>query len=268
MPPTHDATVLAALRSFETILVGGQALPAAITLERAETRGRAHRRAPTARPRRAAAACTTASPCDGVSRADRRRRGADRRPDARRRLPRGSGDDGCRLPAHAATAPAGTARATPGCIEDGVLRVRGRIDNVIVSGRHQHLARSGGARRARRCPGSRSAVVVGVPDERWGEASVVVVPRGEALRRSESMQLEEARAAVAERDRAARAPGAARAGRRARDAPERQARSRGDPSRRRRPALSRQAARRSPVSTTQNRLPSVSSSTTQSASSG
>ena len=34
----HDSAVLAALRSFETILVGGQALPAA-TLERAETAG-------------------------------------------------------------------------------------------------------------------------------------------------------------------------------------------------------------------------------------
>jgi O-succinylbenzoic acid--CoA ligase len=47
-------------------------------------------------------------------------------------------------------------------------------------------------------PGLESAVVVAIPDQRWGEASVVVVPRGEALRRSESVQLEEARIAVAE----------------------------------------------------------------------
>ena len=44
--------------------------------------------------------------------------------------------------------------------------------------------------------GLSDAVVIGVPDERWGEASVVVATRGEALRRSESVQLEEARAAV------------------------------------------------------------------------
>jgi O-succinylbenzoic acid--CoA ligase len=37
---------------------------------------------------------------------------------------------------------------------------------------------------------------VGIPDDRWGEASVVVAPRGEVLRRSESVQLDEARAAV------------------------------------------------------------------------
>ena len=41
-------------------------------------------------------------------------------------------------------------------------------------------------------------MVIGVPDDRWGEASVVVASRGEALRRSESVQLEEARAAVAD----------------------------------------------------------------------
>nr|BFF10299.1 hypothetical protein GCM10025699_16020 [Microbacterium flavescens] len=46
--------------------------------------------------------------------------------------------------------------------------------------------------------GLTDAVVVGVPDERWGEASVVVATRGESLRRSESIQLEEARAAVKE----------------------------------------------------------------------
>jgi O-succinylbenzoic acid--CoA ligase len=50
----------------------------------------------------------------------------------------------------------------------------------------------------RTIPGLESAVVVGVSDDRWGEASVVVVARGEALRRSESTQLAEARNAVAE----------------------------------------------------------------------
>jgi O-succinylbenzoic acid--CoA ligase len=83
-----------------------------------------------------------------------------------------------------------------GLIEDGVLRVRGRIDNVIVSG-GVNISLDRVERVVRSVPGLASAVVVGVPDARWGEASIVVAPRGEALRRSESVQLEEARTAVA-----------------------------------------------------------------------
>jgi O-succinylbenzoic acid--CoA ligase len=82
-----------------------------------------------------------------------------------------------------------------GLIEDHVLRVRGRIDNVIVSG-GVNVSLDRVERIVRTIPGLESAVVVGVPDARWGEASIVVVPRGEALRRSESVQLAEAREAV------------------------------------------------------------------------
>ena len=81
-------------------------------------------------------------------------------------------------------------------LEDGILRVRGRIDNVIVSG-GVNISLDRVERIVRGVPGLASAVVVGVPDDRWGEASVVVASRGEALRRSESVQLEEARDAVA-----------------------------------------------------------------------
>ncbi|MGA1828694.1 AMP-binding enzyme, partial [Microbacterium sp.] len=84
-----------------------------------------------------------------------------------------------------------------GIIENDILRVRGRIDNVIVSG-GINVSLDRVERVVRTVPGLESAVVVGVSDERWGEASVVVVPRSEALRRSESTQLEAARAAVAE----------------------------------------------------------------------
>lgn len=63
---------------------------------------------------------------------------------------------------------------------DGVLRVTGRIDNVIVSGginvsldRVEQIVRG--------LAGLSSAVVVPVPDERWGEASVVVAPRDAVL---------------------------------------------------------------------------------------
>ncbi len=82
-----------------------------------------------------------------------------------------------------------------GLFDDGVLRVRGRIDNVIVSG-GVNVSLDRVERIVRGIPGLHTAVVVGIPDERWGEASVVVASRGEALRRSEAVQLQEARAAV------------------------------------------------------------------------
>lgn len=84
-----------------------------------------------------------------------------------------------------------------GLVDDGVVRVHGRADNVIVSG-GINVSLDRVERIVRRIPGLGSAVVVGVDDERWGEASVIVAARGEALRRSESEQLDQARAAVAE----------------------------------------------------------------------
>ncbi|WP_243233392.1 AMP-binding protein [Microbacterium sp. CIAB417] len=84
-----------------------------------------------------------------------------------------------------------------GIVEDGVVRVHGRADNVIVSG-GINVSLDRVERIVRRVPGLTSAVVVGVDDERWGEASVIVAVRGEALRRSEAEQLEHARTAVAE----------------------------------------------------------------------
>lgn len=188
----HDDTVLAALRSFETILVGGQALPAA-TLERADAAG--------ARIVRTYGSTETSGGCvyDGVP-----LRGVGLR------IERGevqvSGPtlaDGY-LGADDLTAAAflrerdGTRwyrTGDAGLLEDGVLRVRGRIDNVIVSG-GVNVSLDRVERIVRGIPGLAGAVVVGVPDDRWGEASVVVASRGEALRRSEAVQLEEARAAV------------------------------------------------------------------------
>ncbi|WP_164232849.1 AMP-binding protein [Microbacterium hydrocarbonoxydans] len=83
-----------------------------------------------------------------------------------------------------------------GLIENGVVRVHGRADNVIVSG-GINISLDRVERLVRRVPGLHEAVVVGVDDERWGEASVIVVTRGESLRRSESEQLEHAREIVA-----------------------------------------------------------------------
>lgn len=84
-----------------------------------------------------------------------------------------------------------------GLFEDGVVRVRGRADNVIVSG-GINISLDRVESLVRRVPGLTGAVVVGVEDERWGEASVIVAPRGEVLRRSESEQLAHARDVVAE----------------------------------------------------------------------
>lgn len=188
-----DPAVIAALRTFEAVLVGGQALPPAL-LERTEQAG--------VRVVRTYGATETCGGCvydgrplDGVAvrvvgtevqlsgpmLADGYLGDADATDAAFRRDASGlrwyrTGD--------------------AGLVEDGVLRVRGRIDNVIVSGGvNVSLDRVEALVRA--VPGLESAVVVGVSDERWGEASVVVVPRGEALRRSESVQLEEARSVVA-----------------------------------------------------------------------
>ncbi|MEZ3159246.1 AMP-binding protein [Microbacterium sp. BWT-B31] len=188
----HDGRVRTALQSFETIIVGGQALPTA-TLERAQSAG--------VRIVRTYGSTETSGGCvydgralDGVVVAivDGEVRisgptlaegylGEPEMTDAV--FPRDA--DGTRW----------YRTGDAGIVDDGILRIRGRIDNVIVSGginisldRVEHVVRS--------VPGLASAVVVGVADERWGEASVVVASRGEALRRSEAMQLQEARAAV------------------------------------------------------------------------
>jgi len=188
----HDPSVRAALRSFETILIGGQALPAA-TLERADAVG--------ARIVRTYGSTETCGGCvyDGVPLGGVRLRiehgevqvagpvladgylGDQERTDAAFLRDR----DGSRW----------YRTGDAGLIEDGVLRVRGRIDNVIVSG-GINVSLDRVERIVRGIPGLALAVVVGVPDERWGEASVIVASRGEALRRSEAVQLEEARAAV------------------------------------------------------------------------
>lgn len=63
---------------------------------------------------------------------------------------------------------------------EGVLRVTGRIDNVIVSG-GINVSLDRVEQVVRGLPGMSSSVVVAVPDERWGEASVVVAARDEAV---------------------------------------------------------------------------------------
>jgi len=208
----HDPHILAALRSFERILVGGQALPAA-TLERAEAAG--------ARIARTYGSTETSGGCvyDGVplrgvqvriARGEVQVSGptlaggylGDRELTVPTPPPPAAGTSGGASgrggPAAFFFDPDGTRwyrTGDAGLFEDGVLRIHGRIDNVIVSG-GVNISLDRVERIVRSVPGLDSAVVVGIPDERWGEASVIVASRGEALRRSEAVQLDEARAAV------------------------------------------------------------------------
>ena len=190
----RDPTVLAALRSFETILVGGQAIAAA-TLERAQDAG--------VRVVRTYGSTETSGGCvyDG-----RPLRGVSVRiADGEVRISGPTlaegylGDSGATDAAFVRDDDGRRWYRTgdAGIIEDDLLRVRGRIDNVIVSG-GINVSLDRVERIVRTIPGLETAVIVGISDDRWGEASVVVVPRGEALRRSESVQLEEARVAVAQ----------------------------------------------------------------------
>lgn len=188
-----DAAVLNALRSFEAILIGGQALPAR-TLERAHDAG--------VRIVRTYGSSETSGGCvyDGTA-----LRGTSVQiiegevQIAGPTLADGYLDDQERTDAAFHRDAQGTRwyrTGDAGAIEDAVLRVHGRIDNVIVSG-GLNISLDRVERVVRGIPGLESAVVVGVPDARWGEASVLVVARGEALQRGESVQLEQARAAVA-----------------------------------------------------------------------
>ncbi|SFS15413.1 O-succinylbenzoic acid--CoA ligase [Microbacterium sp. cf046] len=191
---SNDSTVLAALRSFETILVGGQAIAAA-TLEQALDAG-VHVVRTYGATETSGGCVYDGRPLGGV---------AVRITDGEVRVSGPTLAEGY-LGDTAATDAAFVRdedgsrwyrTGDAGIIEDDLLRVRGRIDHVIVSG-GINVSLDRVERIVRTIPGLESAVIVGIPDERWGEASVVVVARGEALRRSESVQLEEARAAVAE----------------------------------------------------------------------
>ncbi|WP_029144704.1 AMP-binding protein [Microbacterium luticocti] len=188
-----DRAVAAALRSFTAILVGGQALPPAL-LERATELG--------ARIVRTYGSTETCGGCvyDGV-------------PLDGVRVDASGGEVRLAGPVLAdgyLGEPERTDRAfvcdadgtrwyrtgDAGIVDDGVLRIHGRIDNVIVSG-GINVSLDRVERVVRDVAGLAGAVVVGVPDKTWGEASVIVAPRGDALRRSEAAQLEHARSAVA-----------------------------------------------------------------------
>lgn len=168
----HDTDVARALRSFEAILIGGQALAPAVR-ERAEAAG--------ARIVRTYGSSETSGGCvydgiplDGVGM---------RLVDGEVQLSGPTLADGY------LGDPVRTASVFPvdadgtrwyrtgdgGEIADGVLHVTGRLDNVIVSGGvNVSLDRVEAA--VRGIAGLASAVVVPIPDATWGQGSAVVVP--------------------------------------------------------------------------------------------
>jgi len=170
-----DAGIAAALASFEAILIGGQALPQQIA-ERATALG--------ARIVRTYGSTETSGGCvyDGVPLDGVRMRIADGEVQlAGPTLADGYLGDPERTASVFTTDDHGTRwyrTGDAGRIDDGVLRVTGRIDNVIVSG-GVNVSLDRVERVVRSLPGLAGAVVVGVADERWGETPVVAVAGAE-----------------------------------------------------------------------------------------
>lgn len=181
--------VRAALASFEAILVGGQALPDAVR-ERAASLG--------ARIVRTYGASETSGGCvyDGVPLDGVRVRIADGEVQlSGPMLAEGYRDDPERTAAALVRDDAGQRwyrTGDAGAFDDGLLRVTGRLDNVIVSG-GVNVSLDRVERVVRGLPGFADAVVVGAAHERWGETPVVVVPGADA---AASARLDEVRVAV------------------------------------------------------------------------
>lgn len=192
----HDRTVEAALRSFDVILVGGQAL-APTTLDRARDVG--------ARIVRTYGSTETSGGCvydgralDGV---DLRVVGAELQVSGPTLADGYLGDEA--LTDSVFVREGGRRWYRTGdaaSLESGVLRIEGRIDNVIVSG-GVNISLDRVERVVRAVPGFAGAIVVGVPDPRWGEASVIVCARTDSGRTdtpASDTAFERARTAVAE----------------------------------------------------------------------
>jgi O-succinylbenzoic acid--CoA ligase len=166
-----------ALRTFEAILVGGQALPAPLS-ERAHDAG--IRLVRTYGSSETCGGCVyDGVPLDGVS---------VRIEDAEVQLSGPMLSDGYLGDPErtAATFPVDPddvrwyRTGDAGSLDGGRLQVTGRIDNVIVSG-GVNVSLDRVERAVRDVPGFAGAVVVGVPDERWGQTPVVVAARTDVV---------------------------------------------------------------------------------------
>ncbi|MCC4909113.1 AMP-binding protein [Microbacterium sp. cx-59] len=164
------ADVRDALRSFEAILIGGQALPEPVHARAAALGARVVR---TYGASETAGGCVyDGVPLDGV----RMRIESGELQLAGPTLADGYLGDPERTDAAFARDDDGLRWYRTGDaaeISSGRLRVHGRLDNVIVSG-GVNVSLDRVERIVRGLPGLAEAVVVGVPDDEWGEASVVV----------------------------------------------------------------------------------------------
>ncbi|MGN8027886.1 AMP-binding protein [Microbacterium sp. 22242] len=166
-----DADVRAALRSYDALLLGGQALPPALR-DRAADLG--------ARVARTYGSSETAGGCvyDGVPLDGVRVEAVD----GELRISGPTLADGYlgdrELTARTFVADAAGARwyrtGDAGEVADGRVAVTGRVDNVIVSG-GVNVSLDRVERAVRTVPGLEGAVVVAIPDERWGQGSAIVV---------------------------------------------------------------------------------------------
>lgn len=166
-----DGEVRAALASYEALLLGGQALPPALRQRAADLGARVVR---TYGSSETAGGCVyDGVPLDGVRVAsvDGELRIAGP-PVAEGYL----GDPG--LTARTFVADEAGARwyrtGDAGDVSGGRIAVTGRVDNVIVSG-GINISLDRVERAVRAVPGLEGAVVVAIPDDRWGQGSAIVV---------------------------------------------------------------------------------------------
>ncbi|WP_251438759.1 AMP-binding protein [Microbacterium sp. USTB-Y] len=168
-----DPDVRRVLRSFEAVLIGGQALPPALRERVADLGVRIVR---TYGSSETAGGCVyDGVPLDGVRVAA---------VDGEIRLSGPTLADGYlrddELTARTFVADATGARwyrtGDAGTIADGRVAVTGRIDNVIVSG-GVNVSLDRVERAVRTVPGLEGAVVIAVDDARWGQGSAIVAAR-------------------------------------------------------------------------------------------
>ena len=203
--PAQLATLVAAaeaerhtgdvLRSFEAILIGGQALPAPLR-ERAEALG--IRVVRTYGSTETGGGCVyDGVPLDGVEVSVEASTESGELLIAGPTLADGYLGDAALTARTFEVGADGVRRyrtGDAGTVEDGIVRVTGRRDNVIVSG-GINVSLDRVETVVRGVPGLERAVVIGVADERWGEASVIVAEPDDAT--DDASLLADARAVVA-----------------------------------------------------------------------
>ena len=179
-----DTGIAEALRSFDRILLGGQAAPAALVLAADSLGARVTR---TYGSSETAGGCVyDGRPLDGVGVRIVEGRVEVSGP----MLADGYLDDPGRTADAFATEPDGTRWYRTGDLgdlaHDGTLRISGRSDDVIVSGGVK-VVLGEVERVVRASPGFAHAVVVGVDDVEWGERAAVAAPTTPAAAASDAL---------------------------------------------------------------------------------